>query len=220
MVLPRRKRVTERAMPIPRLAQVDPYKAEPATIPPPRLESGIPQLAASGLFENLEPYAKGANGINLEDERLSEHLFGADRVPFPKVLREGLADLQNGACFYCGNGLADRPQVDHFIPWSRWPNNAIENLVLADGCNGLKSDYLPAFRHVDGWAHRFVAQAADLASVAGNALWESDPHRTLGLTRSCFAHVPVGTPLWVQADEFAEDDPTLISARLADLPSR
>ena len=160
------------------------------------------------------------NGINLEHERLAEHLFGADRVPFPKVLREGLADLQNGACFYCGNGLADRPQVDHFIPWSRWPNNAIENLVLADGCNGLKSDYLPAFRHVDGWAHRFVAQAADLASVAGKALWESDPHRTLGLTRSCFAHVPVGTPLWVQADEFAEDDPTLISARLADLPSR
>jgi len=27
----------------------------------------IPQLAASGLFENLEPYAKGANGADLED---------------------------------------------------------------------------------------------------------------------------------------------------------
>ena len=27
----------------------------------------IPQLAAAGLFENLEPYAKGANGANLED---------------------------------------------------------------------------------------------------------------------------------------------------------
>jgi sn-glycerol 3-phosphate transport system substrate-binding protein len=27
----------------------------------------IPQLAASGLFENLEPYAKGPNGANLED---------------------------------------------------------------------------------------------------------------------------------------------------------
>src|SRR5262245_62836422 len=27
----------------------------------------VPQLAASGLFENLEPYAKGPNGVNLED---------------------------------------------------------------------------------------------------------------------------------------------------------
>ena len=159
------------------------------------------------------------NAINIEDERLSEHLFGADRVPFPKLLREGLADMQRGACFYCGDRLVGRAQVDHFIPWSRWPNNAIENLVLADGCNGLKSDYLPAFRHVDRWARRFVGQAGDLASVAEEARWESDPHRTLGLTRSCFAHVPTGTPLWLQAEEFTEDDPGLISARLADLPS-
>ena len=44
--------------------------------------------------------------------------------------------------------------------------------------------------------------------------------RTLGLTRSCFARVPTGTPLWLQADEFAEAGPGLISARLADLPIR
>jgi 5-methylcytosine-specific restriction endonuclease McrA len=42
-----------------------------------------------------------------------------------------------------------RPHVDHFIPWSRYPNDAIENLVVAhERCNGRKSDFLAASDHV------------------------------------------------------------------------
>jgi hypothetical protein len=158
------------------------------------------------------------NRINTGDEHLRDHLFGAERSTFPKPLRSGLADLQDGSCFYCGDRLVNRTQVDHFIPWSRWPNNAIENLVLADACNTHKRDYLPALPLVDRWARRMVVDRIELRAIAGRAKWESDPLRSLSLARSCYAHVPAGTPLWLAVDDFTDDDPGVISARLADLP--
>ena len=161
----------------------------------------------------------GLNHVAVEDERLRHHLFGVDRTAFPAALRSGLADLQDGSCFYCGDHLPAKTQVDHVLPWSRWPNDAIENLVLADACNSHKHDYVPALVHVDRWAHRLVAHADDLAAIAASARWESDPARSLALMRSCYAHLPAGTPLWLAADEFTVDDPAHITALLADLPA-
>lgn len=158
------------------------------------------------------------NRINVEEDRLHAHLFGAARATFPRALRSGLATLQGGTCFYCHEPLADRTQVDHFIPWVRSPNDAIENLVLADSCNGHKRDYLPALTHVDRWARRLVAHRGDLLDLAARSRWESDDQRSLALARSCYAHLPAGTPLWAGTDRFTDDDPVLITNRLADLP--
>lgn len=72
------------------------------------------------------------NRIDTQGDRLHAHLFGVARAVFPNALRSGLAGFQKGACFYCGDRLPARSQVDHFIPWARWPNDAVENLVLAD----------------------------------------------------------------------------------------
>jgi hypothetical protein len=59
------------------------------------------------------------------------------------AVRPGLLDLQDGRCFYCGGALSGSSEVDHFIPWARYPDDGIENLVLADaGCNGAKRDFL------------------------------------------------------------------------------
>jgi hypothetical protein len=70
-------------------------------------------------------------GIPLEDDRLQAHLFGSDRAAFPAPLRSGLLELQEGRCFYCDERLGGRVEVDHFLAWSRWPNDAVENLVAA-----------------------------------------------------------------------------------------
>lgn len=80
------------------------------------------------------------NRLDLEDERHRQHLFGAARPTFPTMLRDGLAHLQDGRCFYCDAPLAGRPEVDHVVPRTRWPNDAVANLVLADRCNGYKGD--------------------------------------------------------------------------------
>jgi 5-methylcytosine-specific restriction endonuclease McrA len=95
------------------------------------------------------------NGITPEEDHLRRHLFGAERSSFPLALRRGLGMLQSGACFYCGGPLVlERSAIDHFIPWTRWPNDAVENLVLAHSpCNGHKSSRVPPApsRFATGW---------------------------------------------------------------------
>jgi hypothetical protein len=156
------------------------------------------------------------NRIDLDEERLRAHLFGADRVAFPASLRRDLVDLHDGAGFYCGDRLTARVELDHFIPWSRWPNDAIENLVPADRCNNRKRDYLPALVHVARWRDRQATRGDDLAALGRETRWTTEPLRSLALLRSCYAHVPRGTPLWLLDDRFSDDDP----ARIVDLLAR
>lgn len=144
------------------------------------------------------------SGITLEDERLHAHLFGAERVGFPTALRKGLVELQEGRCFYCDQPIKGTAQIDHFLAWSRWPNDAIENLVAADRCNGMKSAHLAAEPHVHRWRDRLETAPADLASIATTARWVSDPARSRALIRSTYGHLAAGTPLWVRGSEFAE----------------
>lgn len=155
------------------------------------------------------------NRLAVEDERLHVHLFGVDRVAFPKALRNGLVELQDGRCFYCRDDLRSRIEVDHFLPWSRWPTNAIENLVVADRCNNAKRDHLAAGCHVEAWATRVELRGAHLVELAHRAGWESDPARSLALVRSCYAHLPAETPLWVGADRFVAAEPWSIATLLA-----
>lgn len=136
------------------------------------------------------------NKLGLVEDDLHRHLFGAERIMFPPRLRAGLVDLQEGACFYCGEPLATTA-VDHFLPWSRWPNDAVENLVIAHpSCNSHKSDRVPGPASLVRWTHRIRDQAGDLATVAARTNWRSDPSRTLSLARSLYAHLPEGAPLW------------------------
>ncbi len=144
--------------------------------------------------------------LDLDEESLRTHLFGSARTTFPPRLRRDLVDLQNGRCFYCDEPLTTRADVDHFLAWSRWPNDAAENLVVADACNGHKRDHLAARPHLDRWFDRNHRRAADLTSIAGGAGWLSAPDRTLGLARSAYLTLAAGTPLWLEGGEFVEAD--------------
>ena len=141
-------------------------------------------------------------GVPLEDASLRAHLFGRERVSFPARLVGELSELQHGTCFYCGDRIDGRGQVDHFLAWSRWPNDAIENLVLADRCNGAKSDHLVAQPHVERWRSRLADSVSDLAGIAVSGGWPSDLERTRALVTNTYAHLAPGTPLWVRGSEF------------------
>jgi 5-methylcytosine-specific restriction endonuclease McrA len=149
-------------------------------------------------------------GMTTEDESLRHHLFGAERVVFPSMLVGALREMQDGCCFYCGDRLASRGEVDHFLAWSRWPNDAIENLVVADRCNRAKSDHLVAAEHLDRWLLR-SDRAGELAAIAEGCRWESDPERSAALVRSTYGHLAAGTPLWVREKEFVEAAGPLVS---------
>jgi hypothetical protein len=145
--------------------------------------------------------AKWSN-IPTDDELLRTHLFGVNRVAFPSKLVGELRSLQGNECFYCGDRLGSRCEVDHFIAWSRWQNDAVQNLVVADRCNSAKSDHLAASGHLARWRARVELYAADLTGIADLCGWESAEGRTWALARSTYEHVAPDTPLWVRGKEF------------------
>lgn len=98
---------------------------------------------------------------------LSEFLFGADRSVLGRYC-EVLQELQDNRCFYCERPIRiGSPTVDHFIPWSRYPMDLGQNLVLADErCNSWKSDMLAAPAHLGRWRTRNAIPAVEEAFAA------------------------------------------------------
>lgn len=135
-------------------------------------------------------------------------MFEQSRQSLAKA-RAILAEAQHGLCFYCGERIG-QGDVDHFIPWARYPRDIAENFVLADGrCNRTKPDMLAAPVHRDRWLQRNRSQSvaieelkragfvSDLQAVdavkgwayadavrAGAHFWVS-PHKTVPAQASC-----------------------------------
>ena len=63
------------------------------------------------------------NAHLVDSDRLQQFLFGAERISLDRV-RVPLADAQDRECFYCTDWLNRSWHVDHFIPWSRHPDDS------------------------------------------------------------------------------------------------
>jgi len=123
----------------------------------------------------------------LPEGRLDEFLFRRARLDAVRV-RLSLFELQDGRCFYTDRPLRpSEADVDHFVPWSRSPLNAIENLVVADRrINNDKRDHLADAEHVARWRGRNDALGSDLVSIARVNRWESASAPTLGVARALY----------------------------------
>jgi 5-methylcytosine-specific restriction endonuclease McrA len=89
---------------------------------------------------------------NLTD--LGTFLFGRERNAL-EAYRPILLDVQHGQCFYCHHDLHRQMEVDHFVPWSRYPTDLGHNFVLSHpSCNNAKSDHLAAESHLAAWIER------------------------------------------------------------------
>jgi 5-methylcytosine-specific restriction endonuclease McrA len=152
------------------------------------------------------------NKQSIVEDRLREFLFGAGRVPLQKIA-PGLREAQRGECFYCGAPLqAGEVEVDHFVPWSRIPNDALGNLVLADrGCNNGKRDHLAALPHLERWAARSVGVLTEVADDTG---WPLQLTESARVARGVYAHLPPGTHLWSSRRTFDVLDPAQLRAVL------
>jgi 5-methylcytosine-specific restriction endonuclease McrA len=184
-------------------------------------EAGEHLIRLAGLLRPLiqRQWAAMVARVNremIEDSRLEEFLFGTTRVQL-RALRDPLYELQDGRCFYCGGWLI-RPVVDHFLPWSRYPDNGIENLVLADtGCNAAKRDFLASTEHVEHWTARLSPNATtsqELREIAETLGWESHPLRTLSVARAVYLRLPLDFRLWSREKEFVAVDRDLLRASL------
>lgn len=147
----------------------------------------------------------------LPEEHLRQFLFGSDRVHLG-ALGPGLREAQAGRCFYCLTPLPARGvEIDHFVPWSRLPNDALGNLVLADRrCNNDKRDHFADLGLLVRWAGRSELVLIQVADQAG---WPLQLDRAKKVARGLYAHLPAGTPLWREPGVYA----VLDRARLRDV---
>ena len=89
-----------------------------------------------------------------DDVDLQKFLFHQSRQNL-KVLESILIDTQQGQCFYCHKNLKNNIEVDHFIPWSKYPIDTTHNFVLTDhSCNNSKRDYLAEELFYEKWLER------------------------------------------------------------------
>lgn len=150
----------------------------------------------------------------VDESELADFLFGAGRIALGPV-RGPLRELQHGSCFYCHSLVRDVGEVDHFIPWSRYPTDGIENLVFAHGqCNNAKRDHLAAGAHVEKWADRAKSSASDLGRIADEQAWGCERTRSLSVARSIYLRLPDDARLWQSQGEFVAMDRAAIKAAL------
>lgn len=138
--------------------------------------------------------------------QLEEFLFPSGRSGLA-VWRPVLERVQGSACFYCG-GTMRIAEVDHFLPWSRYPRDLGHNFVLAHPkCNANKCDHLASAAHLARWCrrndeeHRRMAEEFDRSGL---------PHdwTTLRRVAASLYHVAErsGADVWHRGTELVQLD--------------
>jgi len=132
---------------------------------------------------------------------LGQFLFGADRSVLLRMSGP-LADAQKGECLYCRRRV-DSGEIDHFVPWSRYPRDLAHNLVLAHKeCNRHKSDLLAAEAHLDQWLQRNQAQGDAISEAARGANIIVDLAGTVNVAGWAYAHgASLHAATWVRGDD-------------------
>jgi hypothetical protein len=137
-----------------------------------RFHGIVVRLAQSEWMHFIQALPRNA-GVLGPTSDLSQFLFGADRSALLHMAAP-LAEAQKGCCLYCQRRI-DIGEVDHFVPWSRYPRDLAHNLVLAHReCNRHKSDLLAAEVHLERWLLRnqdhgsAISEAAQAANVIVN----------------------------------------------------
>lgn len=135
---------------------------------------------------------------------LDSFLFGTQRASLAKV-KPVLFDIQKGQCFYCQKILQQSTsQVDHFIPWARYPHDLGHNFVLAHAiCNNHKSDHLAAHVHSDRWHEQNIILNGSAISSELDAYFTCDVERSEAVATWAYrlAHQNAAS-LWLDKDQF------------------
>ena len=134
---------------------------------------------------------------------LGDFLFGPQRDCLALV-RDPLIELQSGRCFYCEERLVASTDVDHFIPWSRYPRNLMHNLVAAHRrCNTMKSNILPAMAHYVRWRNHVDRLDEPLRGIADKAGILADRATAIQVAEWCYDEARrVRAEVWLGGDDF------------------
>ena len=142
---------------------------------------------------------------------LGAFLFGQERASLD-VYRQILMDVQHGVCLYCQKKLPKQTEVDHFIPWSRYPADLGHNFVLAHKtCNNAKSDYLAAEKHLSAWPERNLLHQDELRSRLQDAALPCDISASIRIAKWVYEQTERSNgQVWVTEKELQHLSPAWI----------
>ena len=162
-----------------------------------RYQSLVQQLARAGWVDHVRSNSRNFPMLGQLDD-LESFMFGSKRANLA-VVAPILARLQSGLCFYCQERIRGDTEVDHFIPWSRYPRDTAHNFVVAhQRCNNDKREMLAAKPHLErwlGWIERYGHEIGDQLSAQG---FVSDPRCSMLIARWAYQQaVAVDGQAWV-----------------------
>ncbi|MBO2660797.1 HNH endonuclease [Shewanella algae] len=155
---------------------------------------------------------KGNQLLIGQDTGLNEFLFGSNRQSLGNLVPV-LADIQHGNCFYCQKAIRSGAEVDHFIPWSRYPVDLGHNFVLAHkDCNQNKRALLAAEIHRDAWFEQNIIAHSGLIQQECASFMAADAQRSVAITTWAYqqAHAD-GSRLWLGINQFVDFNPSYAS---------
>jgi 5-methylcytosine-specific restriction endonuclease McrA len=176
-----------------------------------RLKPGVVEAikSVSGILRPLvyREWAMMVASMNgLSESKLEGFLFGLNRVQLDAV-RTPLRDLHGGYCFYCAERMSSGMEVDHFIPWARYADNGLDNLVPSHPrCNNQKRDFIAAESHLEKWATRMRDREGDLSAIAESVKWIRDRKRSEAVAKSIYLRLPDGARLWLSGSNLVRGD--------------
>lgn len=134
---------------------------------------------------------------------VGEFLFGSERGALG-LYQPILRDVQKGECFYCRGKIGGGGDVDHFVPWSRYPVDLGHNFVLAHPtCNRRKRDFLAAERHLERWGERNEQQGRVLAAAFAAAGLHHHLETSKKVTWWAYEQAAAaGASLWIEQEKF------------------
>lgn len=166
----------------------------------------LSELIRGGWINQIHRIKANRKVLGAEAE-LEEFLFGIDRSSLERY-RQLLREHQAGECFYCGKPVRNRGDLDHFIPWSRYPIDLGHNFVFAHtGCNNAKRDHLAAVDHLARWRDQNLHGGDALAQTFERAGLLSDLERARLIAEWAYEQGQAnGAQLWVCNKEFEPCD--------------
>ncbi len=140
---------------------------------------------------------------------LGTFLFGQERACLD-AYRPILFDVQKGVCLYCQKALSKQSQVDHFIPWSRYPADLGHNFILAhDKCNNAKSDHLAAESHLATWIERNREYQIELKERLTASALPCDLTASVQIAKWVYQQIErANGQVWVSEKELRHLDPS------------
>jgi hypothetical protein len=159
----------------------------------------IIRLAQSEWLRFIQALPRNASLLGATSD-LAQFLFGAERIALNRMI-EPLADIQRGLCLYCRRRV-EVGEIDHFVPWSRYPRDLAHNLTLAHkDCNRQKSALLPAEAHLERWMQRNEDHASAIGDAGRHAGIPVDLSAATRVAAWAYAHgAGLRTSVWVAGD--------------------